>query len=308
MLSFSNRAYSKLFRILTRIGVAQRIVASAPVHVGNRRFRAPIVMTMGMGNVAMGDRWALEIFATLLPTCPGAFLDVGANVGQTLLKVKSCGRDRAWIGFEPNPNCVMYLERLIEANRFESCVIVPAALDIEAGVKALDCFEEDPADKTASIVKNFRPDHRVLRHRWVPVMDFSAITRAGIDQPIAFVKVDVEGGEKEVLESLHTVLEKYRPFVLLEILPVWSIENRERLARQQAVEAQLRGLGYVLCRVERTVDDRLAGLLPLAEIGVHDQLTWCDYLVIPSERLDETLAKFGPRVARPMISPKAKHA
>ncbi len=110
----------------------------------------------------MGDTWALSIFATLLRLTSSAVLDVGANVGQTLLKVKSCSAERTWIGFEPNSTCVMYLERLIAVNRFSCCTL-----------------------------------------------------------------------------------------------------------------------------------DRLVGLQPLKEIGVHDKITWSDYLVIPTERLEETFGAFG---------------
>lgn len=292
-LSFSNRVYVKLHRLLSSIGVAQRIAVCLSVRVGGRRFRIPVVQSVGLGNLAMGDWWALEIFSKLLADCRGTFLDVGANVGQTLLKVRSCSPDRVWIGFEPNPTCVMYLEKLIKANRFESCVLIPAGLDAENGVKGLDCFEEDPADKTATLVKDFRPDHKILQRKWVAVLNYSALSRAGINETIGFVKIDVEGGEKEVLESLHSVLERSRPVVLLEILPVWSGENRERLARQQAVEKQFRGLDYIVCRIEKSLDDHCIGLRPLPEIGIHDQLTWSDYLVVPTEKLEDILARVG---------------
>ena len=41
------------------------------------------------------------------------FIDVGVNVGQTLLKLKSISSEINYLGFEPNPNCVNYLKNLI---------------------------------------------------------------------------------------------------------------------------------------------------------------------------------------------------
>ena len=290
----SSRVYSKLFRILSRIGVAQRISVCLPSRlVGGRRFHIPVLMSVGLGNEQMGDSWALEIISKLLPDCPGTFLDVGANVGQTLLKVKSCSPDGPWLGFEPNPTCVMYLEKLIEVNRFNACSIIPAGLGAETGVKELEFYDDDPADKAASLVKNFRPAQRILRRQWVPVLEFSALSRSGFNETIGFVKIDVEGGEKEVLESLQSVLEKFRPVVMLEILPVYKEENRERLARQRAVEKQFRGLDYTVCRIEKSPTDHYLGLRPMSEIGIHDQLVLSDYLAVPSERLESTLAKLG---------------
>jgi len=247
-------------------------------------------MMVGLGNLGMGDFWSMEIIEILLPDCDGLFLDIGANTGQTLLKVRSCCPERPWIGFEPNPTCVTYLERLIRTNQFKSCVLVPAGLDTESGVKWMDCFTDDPSDQSATLVRGFRPPDGVRRRILVPVVEFC---RTGIEDEIGFVKVDVEGGEKEVLQSIQPVLEKSRPIVMLEVLPIWSAENRERLERQKAVEAQFRHLDYAICRIEKSEDDHCRGLRRVLEIGVHDQLSWSDYLAVPSERLDSVLATVG---------------
>jgi len=307
-VNFSCRVYLKLLRVLSRMGIAQRIALSLPVWINARRFRIPIILSVGEGNIAMSDSWAMEIFSTLLPVCEGAVLDVGANVGQTLLKVKSAAADRMWIGFEPNTTCVMYLERLIEANRFERCTLIPGGVYARTQLMGLDHFHDDPADKTASLIKGFRPGEKVLKRKWVPVFEFSALARAGINEPIGIVKIDVEGGEKEVLETLREILRRDRPFVLLEILPVYTAKNGERLLRQQTVEKQFRELNYTVCRAEKDPDDRLTGLRPMAEIGVHDQIVWSDYLVIPTERLQVTFAKFGFALASPSSTARTESA
>jgi FkbM family methyltransferase len=292
-LQVAHRVYAKTFRILSRFGIAQRIVISLPLQTPTRRFRIPVVGGVGIANFTHGDWWLEDTLAKLLPACRGAFVDVGANVGQTLLKVRTFSPEMPWVGFEPNPICVMYLHRLINANEFTACTVIPAGLDTESGVKAMDCFHEDPADTTASLVPGFRPNDPVLRRLWVPIVDFRTLKRSGVDGPISFVKIDVEGGEKEVLESLHDVLRTDRPFVALEILPVYSVTNRNRIDRQEAIERQLRDLRYTMCRVEKRDDGHCLGLRPLEEIGVHNQLTWSDYLLVPTETLQSTLALVG---------------
>lgn len=72
------------------------------------------------------------------------------------------------------------------------------------------------------------------------------------DEPIGIVKIDVEGGELEVLRGLQGTLARHRPLVVCEILPTYD-ENTEggsmRRARVDASVGLMQGLGYVMGRV-----------------------------------------------------------
>ena len=61
-----------------------------------------------------------EVIQRLFKLKSGAFIDVGVNLGQTLLKVAAIDPGRAYVGFEPNPACVDYVWKLIETNNLET--------------------------------------------------------------------------------------------------------------------------------------------------------------------------------------------
>ena len=50
----------------------------------------------------------------LLKKKNGAYLDIGVNIGQTLMKLKSVNPKIEYIGFEPNATCVHYVNKLID--------------------------------------------------------------------------------------------------------------------------------------------------------------------------------------------------
>lgn len=299
MLPLRIRIVRRLLRDLSRFGITQRIAVNLTTQVGGRPFRVPVVQGLGIGNVEITESWMVEIFDRLAPPRSGVFLDVGANTGQTLLKLRSRWTDTPWVGLEPNPACVQYLGQLISANGFRACELVPVGLHTEAALMKLDFYTADGADSSASLVANFRPDEKVFGHRLISTLPFGAIEPFVARTGVAFVKIDVEGGEKEVIETLRPVLQSARPPVLMEILPVYSPTNLARLDRQRAIEQTFRELGYHLFRVEKTSTDGFVGLRRLVEIGVHGNVAWSDYLVVPAERAAEFLKSLGEVTGSP---------
>jgi len=71
--------------------------------INSTNFKIPINQGTGYENVYMTEMWMVEILERLLPLNPGCFLDVGANIGQTLLKLRAVSKTTFWFGLEPNP-------------------------------------------------------------------------------------------------------------------------------------------------------------------------------------------------------------
>ena len=99
-----------------------------------------------------------QILEKLLPERKGLFLDVGANIGQTLLKLKSIEPDVLYYGFEVNPACLFYLNELIKANKFTGTSIIPVGLSDRTGLASLHFFSKNADDATASALKQIKPD------------------------------------------------------------------------------------------------------------------------------------------------------
>ena len=250
---------------------------SASIRVGPRRFHVPKIDGV---LCQPHEPWMIDLLSQLLPRRPGTFLDIGANLGQTLLAVKGIDPDRHYVGAEPNPFCIAYIERVMDVNRIANAAILPVGVGSEAAILTLFLYGETEASEGATILKDFRPQ-KVTGTKFVPILPFAAIDHALDLSRLAWVKIDVEGAEANVLESMRGAITATQPWLMIEILPCHTPENTERVRRQEKVEALLRDLGYALFRVEKSKANEFRSLSRISEIGIHDDLDRCDYLCCP---------------------------
>ncbi len=273
-----------LIRMLQRFRICQAFNTTFTLRLAGKRVRVPFVR--GTALAGADELWMYDLLKRVLKLVDGSFVDVGVNVGQTLVLVKGIDPTRDYVGFEPNPYCVAYVLDLIRLNRFEQCALVPAALHREDGVLSLDLYHPYSADGTASVVSGFRSERNVDRKICVPALRFATVARGlTTTTRIGVVKIDAEGAELDVLIGLQEVFQRDHPVLVLEVLPVYSAENVGRIRRQEAVEELLRGWGYCLFRIKKD-GRRFVGVNSVERIGIHGDLTRCDYVSVPCERLD----------------------
>ncbi|WP_162806727.1 FkbM family methyltransferase [Sphingosinicella terrae] len=210
-----------------------------------------------------------DLLEKLLSKRPGAFVDVGANLGQTMLKVCSIDKKRSYVGFEPNPVCVGYLRQLIARNGLQNCTIIPVGIAPRAYVAGLNLYD-GAADSSASIIPAFR--RRTAETVPVPVMSDAELD---LPETIAVLKIDVEGGELGVIEGLQSTIASRLPEIVVEILPTRN--QPERRDRQERLETLLFGMGYQISIV-RKQNGRLAGLEPVASVGFERTMDTVDFL------------------------------
>ena len=242
--------------------------------IDGRAFVIPIIN--GRKTYA-SEPWMSEVIRRLFQLKEGGFLDVGVNLGQTLMKVAAIDPDREYVGFDPNPACVDYAWKLIAKNDLPYTVI-PAGVSSETTLLNLEMFREDDTDPSASLVPNFRAN--VVARRPVLVVNPKALPQGSIPDQIAVVKIDVEGGELSVIEGLLELIREKRPFLVVEILPA---SNPERMKRQNAIERHLASLDYRLYRIRRSSDEAFEAFVPIETIGEHRDLESCDYVFSPRE-------------------------
>lgn len=113
--------------------------------------------------ISESEPWMRHTLNALLSYFDGGLLDVGVNLGQTLVEYKLLRPRGDYLGIEPNPECVAYAKQLARANGFERVTIIPAALADRAGIINLDFYMESEFDSSASIVPNFREDRAVRK-------------------------------------------------------------------------------------------------------------------------------------------------
>ena len=83
-----------------------RLVQSeVKLRLGARTVDVPTTPIESLAFLYWEPSWKAEIIRAVLAKRPGVFLDVGANVGTTLLDYLACDHPPAsYVGFEPNPS------------------------------------------------------------------------------------------------------------------------------------------------------------------------------------------------------------
>jgi FkbM family methyltransferase len=196
-----------------------------------------------------------------LETHRGAFVDVGAYTGQTLVKMLLIEPARRYVGFEPQLAAAAYVARLLEANR-ASGVIVPAALgDRNGPVELLVAGEFDDA---ASALEGFRPSSHYAARQTVAMLRGDEVL-ASLGLEVGVLKIDAEGAELDVLRGFAETIARDQPVIFCEVLPIGDPASEVAGLRQQRaelVEELLVDAGY---RTFGIADD--GGLLPDARPG-----------------------------------------
>jgi FkbM family methyltransferase len=247
--------------------------------VNDREVRVPLLAGVGYENLGVSEWWLDTLLQRLFRHTTGAFIDVGTNVGQTLLKVKTLAPDIQYVGFEPNPVCFHYTQRLVSLNKFQNCTVVPVGLFSRAAL--LPFFAQSDTDVSGSVVEGFRPTGERPQMMHVPVFDGDSVLEVLGWPKVGVLKIDVEGGELDVIEGLRGTIRRDRPFVICEILPLFSTNGprgRFRKPRQDRLLADMRDEGYVMYRI---LEDATAQ--PLTDIELHVDMKLTNYLFAPAE-------------------------
>jgi FkbM family methyltransferase len=131
--------------------------------------------------------WLVDLLKKMHQNRKLTFIDVGVNLGQTLLGLKSIDHEGLrYIGIEPNPVCVNYLGKLISCNNFNDSIILPTALSSRNG--AIGFIVSSDSDEAASIVAELRPDKFQKKKQYVPILKFDDIDFLR-DAPETIIKI-----------------------------------------------------------------------------------------------------------------------
>jgi FkbM family methyltransferase len=235
-------------RSLARLAGIQRRPSNRQMQIAGVEVQIPPMQGLGF---ELTEPWMEELLRKILPVQNGVFLDVGVNLGQTLVKVKAIDPNRRYLGFEPNPVCVHFVGDLVRLNRYSDVRVLPIGLSQEDTVLCLEKFSENPVDSSASIVPGFRTDRPVHSREFVPVFRFDSVARH-LEGVAGVIKIDVEGAELEVFGTLSDLIRRDRPIVLIEVLPVYDASNTMRLERQRALENAAKEQCLAILRVSKS--------------------------------------------------------
>lgn len=248
--------------------------------IHGRPIKIPFVGGIKVGVSA--ERFLLDILEQFLPKLDGAVLDVGANLGQTLCKVKVADPHRAYFGFEPNAACHAYLETLVRLNGWSDVTVFPCGLGDNTSILRLHVSADRPTDPLGSLLPSFFPDgKREIELSWAkPAVVFRYADIADtIGTRIAFLKIDVEGAELEVARGMSEAISRDQPVVVIELIP-----DRTLVRRHEETVALFRSLDYDFFAVRKHANKHWAGVQPMDCYAFPEDRSMTDYLAIPTSK------------------------
>ena len=159
----------------------------------------------------------LAVLQRILNSSPGTFIDIGVNIGQTLIKVIGIDRNRSYIGFEPLIACCFNVEEFIQLNNLNNATLLPIALSDSNNI--LTFYSRGQFDVMASLISKTKvaETEPFTSHVQARIGD-EVLAELKIKE-ISAIKIDVEGAEFQVLQGLKETLRTKRPPVIFEVLP-----------------------------------------------------------------------------------------
>ena len=238
--------------------------------------------------------WKTRLIGDVQVLRGGRFLDVGANIGQTLLDYCAGTERNGYLGFEPISRCADHLKTLTDDNKLLDCAIVPAALSNRNAILKLHRDQHFSTDSGATLLEELRPNAGV-KIDLVSCYRFDDIRGdIGATGPFGLIKIDVEGAELNVIEGMEGTICSDRPWILCEVLDRDIAADADAHQRRcGTLYERMRDLEYDIMRIQKTFEeDAVLKLIPINEfpnrVFTECSRHECDYLFVPSK--ERTLA------------------
>jgi FkbM family methyltransferase len=196
-------------------------------HIGQFRINDP-TQTLEK-RLVRGIPWELAataLFMELGSRCDtGAVLvDVGANIGTHTVALASKFAGTV-LAFEPVPSNYAALMENLALNNIGNCLAVQKACGAQAAEGKMT--RVDPRNPGKA---------RLVAGDGIEITTLDAEVQA-LGRPVAFIKIDVEGGEQDVLAGAMETLHRDRPIIFCEVMG----DRRRKLTMER-----LAPLGYAM--------------------------------------------------------------
>jgi|WetSurMetagenome_2_1015567.scaffolds.fasta_scaffold386489_1 FkbM family methyltransferase len=151
-------------------------------------------------------------------------IDCGSHIGLSILYFKKIFSKAEILGFEPNRENFVILEKNIRNNHLENVRLINAALADKEGTNLLKISNEEKEPWTwgDSLVENIWGDNGTNKKMEVKTVKLSTY----MDSPVDLLKIDVEGYEQKVIEEVKPKLDLVKEIILeYHLTPTMQVEN-----------------------------------------------------------------------------------
>ena len=133
------------------------------------------------------------------------FFDIGAHIGYYSSIAAEVNKSSGHIyAFEPRPMNIRFFRKHIGINKFENITLYEAAAGETDGMVR---FDDNHGSATGFVTSEGNLEVRQL--------SLGRMVKDGSLPVPDFIKIDVEGGEKEVLSNLRDIISSARPGILV---------------------------------------------------------------------------------------------
>jgi FkbM family methyltransferase len=164
------------------------------------------------------EKAELKLLSSRLSAGDG-IVDVGANIGYfTIPLAMTVGASGMVVACEPEPRNVRRLTENVALNDLDNVEIKQVAIGSHDGTTMLYLGDDSVYHTTAG--ENDRLHitraHETGESRRVPLVRLDTLWREQGSPPVAFIKIDVEGTELDVLTGGKELIGACRPYLLIE--------------------------------------------------------------------------------------------
>lgn len=217
----------------------------------------------------------LEAFYARLPIDDTTVVDVGAHLGRHAIPLAR--RARVVHAFEPVPSIRHRLSLQLTTLGLNNVVLYPFALSSNNGVAQFQFIPNLPEESGLKARHVYNATPEPAEPVSVHTVRLDDLLAPSLD--VSFVKIDIEGGELDMLQGSRQLLARWRPAVAFECgaASFLGYHDTPELIFQMFSE-----LGFGVYSI---FGDRIASPAEFREKS-HAQLFW-DYVAIPNEKSDQ---------------------
>jgi len=164
----------------------------------------------------------VKLFQTLINDYD-LVMDIGANIGCTSILFGELAEQV--ISFEPSTTTYNLLQKNIKQSGLENIILFNYAL---GSSNAFSEITYSPDNRSGGFISNQTKISSGHVTEKIEIKKLDDIIDDLNIQKIDFIKIDVEGFEKEVIEGARSTIERFRPIIVLE-LNHWCLNAFQRI-------------------------------------------------------------------------------
>ena len=278
-------------KVLQKLNLLSRFNFYLTKTINEERIKVPLTNGIGLSNFILTSNWLDSLIRQFVNENNKTFIDVGVNIGQSLLRLKTLKPATEYLGFEPNSTCTSYAQQLVKLNRFNNCTLQNCALSQKTQIMELEKTFVD--DSRASVIASLRPAYFSSKES-ILALNYDSFY---LERKISFIKIDVEGGELEVLQGMKESIMKHEPLITCEVLD-YHDESTFEFAQTRATQLTelLRSVNYAIIHLETSKSNH--NIVAFKKIDSILLKQWTplssysnDYLFFPQNMENEVLTK-----------------